>query len=384
MPMKIMVRSAANKALIVMVILLASMLSHPCLISAGEGTILFHSFDEEGSPWICSISPDSTEFKKIIKNGLWPVWSPDKKMFAYFALQDRKEGSASIHWTVSVADGTGNILHDIKPIKTRIIELHLPSYCEWSPDGKKLAITTAARSHVYVRIFNVDTRQVQEVLADPVDDLDTAFLGSSVEWLYNTRLLFINGSPAKSDEGIHIIDLEKNRVRTWNKRGTFLNYSINKGILGVVHTDKETVFNLLDEEGTVKATVGKLDGKYFPVSNMHGHNVVLLLIIEHRTHDNVPGKFYLVNVSTMEMHEIGVSSDRRRLFDPAFSPDGNKIIYAQHTMDDTDGEYSKAYYIYDCTTKKSTLLKTLKKATGDDMMSFFAMFAGKQREFSWK
>lgn len=377
-----MLGRAVVKVLMAAPVLLLTIISQPNAFSADAGKILFHSYDEEGPPWICSINADNTGFKKIIKNGLWPVWSPDKKMFAYFALPDQRGNSESASWGVSISDFNGKILYIINPLKPKIIENNLPSYCEWSPDGNNLAIITAAPSRAYVRVFNLATNRVHDVYADPVSDFDITFIGSSVEWLDNTRLLFINGSPEKDDEATHIVDLEKNIVITWKKSGIFLNYSIVKGILGIVHTEKETIFNLYDDEGNLKKKIGSLDGKYLPMSRLSGHNLLLLSILPQSTFDNPLYKLYCLNLSTMKMDEINIPSGRHRLFDPVFSPEGDKIVYAL-IKDEKNEEYPKAYYTYDFATKKTALLKKFKKASGYGL-STMLMFIGKQSEFSWK
>lgn len=351
------------------------LVSLPVLTSANEGIILFHSLEEDGS-WIYSIDTDGTGLKKLIKNGLSPVLSPDKKMFAYMTSADKVNDPRNNKIIISISDLTGKVLFTVDPIKTKIVGIEkydLPGYYVWSPDGNKLSILSLVRERfIHVRIYDINTQKVQDIFNAKVEDFDSAYSSSYVEWLDNKRLLF-NGSLKKAEIAIKIVNLESNKIEEFQQNKIFLVGYFEKSFLGVLPSEKVIDFILFDEKGNEKEKILHLDKAYILGSRVVNNKILLYIMGKLPFYRNVN----ILNLNNKQIEKIEIPRDYS-LFSPEFSPDGNKFICVIVNEKEDKG----GYYIYNINSKKLVLLYAFKKIDRDYLK---ALYCGiKRKDYSWK
>jgi hypothetical protein len=355
---------------------------------AADLSILFHRFDPDG-PWICSINPDGTGLKKIIHRGLFPIWSPDKRLFAYLSPNDEQKKSKSNTLIVSIGNVSGNIVATVASITisdSAPEKSDLPGYYEWSPNGKKIALVSTLRRSIYVRVFNIESKQSILVYTVKFKDFDLAQLWSIATWLDDDRLLFSHGSPETPGDSMRLIDLKTRTEEAFvnaDKETTYFfdNYGGKVLAISMSTKHKNTAIFIRKSANTYQEII-RLQGVFIPISKIVHENIIL------RGSLNSQEEILLVNLKNKKATKLTPQPFRAEgysFLSPVFSPDGSQIIVTVAKgmgFTETSGVFEEGQYIYDLISHRIRLLNSFKKQEmGNSIMAI--MLGQKIRGYSW-
>jgi Tol biopolymer transport system component len=169
---------------------------------AGERNLLFvlGRDVEKGEYDIYSANPTNLTYKKIIDNGINPLWSPDgqKIAFTFHRAIPGKMYSYQTGFRISNQDGS-----QISNVKQKTFGAEILDF-SWSPDGKRVAVATGS----WIVINNLDEEIMAYKRESQVMQLD---------WLKdNERVIF--WEPTR---GIFLLNLRTKEVKLISSDGGF-------------------------------------------------------------------------------------------------------------------------------------------------------------------
>jgi Tol biopolymer transport system component len=187
------------KRLIIFVLLLLAISSY---VDAEERNVLLVlSRDVKRVVYdIYSVDPASLEYKRILSNGLSPLYSPDGQKIAFVSRVpiEGDEYSYILSLCISNVDGS-----QIKKIKQHTHGVNILDL-SWSPDGKKIAFATGKS----IAITNLDGEIMSHTGKNKITQVD--WLGD------NERVVF-----EEAQGGISLFDLRTQKVKVVSSRGNF-------------------------------------------------------------------------------------------------------------------------------------------------------------------
>lgn len=345
----------------------------PVVVNA-EGDIVFYDV-ADGKASIFRINPDGSNLKEVIKDAIYPLWSPDGKMIAFIRV------IGETHISLMVSDENGKIVHQIGGMEIKLggkkpIEKFICSHA-WSPDNKCIAFTTGffMTRELYLEIYDLITKKTRALHQIPVNDIDVACL-SQLEWSPDGKKIILAPQGLSDTGEIGAFDIEKNRQEIIAQEGVFSKIWGKYRILFMTLNGNTAAYWSMDLNGQNKELIIKSDKVLIPMSKVNRDKVILQGLFK----DGIPG-LHILNLKTKDIKKIQVND--YLFLQPEFSPDGDKIIGIGVKISDLSNEGGRyGYYVYDLKTQKMTLLKEIRKDRGQSY--WWSVYFGGRKDFSWR
>ena len=225
------------KKLVTVVLLL---LSTHIYTYAGERNLLFVlGRDVEKDEYdIYSANPTNLTYKKIIGNGINPLWSPDgqKIAFTFHRAIPGKMYSSQTGFRISNQDGS-----QISIVKQKTFGAEISDF-SWSPDGKRVAVATGN----WIVINNLDEeimaykRETQVMQLDWLRDGERVVFWEPTKGILLLDLRTKEVRPISSDGGFPKVLPGTNKliyIRKGEKTSSLLTKDLESGIEEVLATD---------------------------------------------------------------------------------------------------------------------------------------------------
>lgn len=323
---------------------------------------------------IFRVNPDGSNLKEVIKNAIFPQWSPDGRMIAFVKVA----GETNI--ALMISDENGVIIHDeIKGMNIKLdkkpVERFICSYA-WSPDNKYIAFTTgfSIARQLYLELYDLVAQKTRTLYQIPAKDIDVACL-SPIDWSQDGKKIILASQGLGATGEIGAFDIEKNHYEIISKEGMFPKIWGDR-IYFITLSNNTTTYWSMNLIGRNKELISKSDKILMPISKINRDRVML----QEQFKDGLP-EIYILNLMTKDMRKISVND--YMFLQPEFSPDGYKIIAIGIKKSELNSESGKyGYYVYDLKSQKMTLLKDMSSDRGQSY--WWGAYFGGKKDFSWR
>lgn len=351
--------------------------SVPSRSFADGGEILFHDLSGKKVS-IFKVRPDGSGLKEIIRGGMYPVWSPDKKKIAYTKLTVNTD-DADYTESVGVSDPSGKELFKVEGIKSPFQDKDFSSIAicgyEWSHDGRRLAFASIVMRQLYLQIFDLRTRKTKTIYSKEVKDRDMAYLNSTIVWSFDDTEIFF----ASEDGGIEVVDLRNGGIGIMAHPGLFSSISAGDG---------EIIYAMNGGESTIFKSIAK-NGKRRDSFELKGHMAVVSGPVKNMVlaQERNPGQLSTFSIVDLSSHKKERIQDADlNIISAGLSPEGDQIIALALKYQDgqitAEDEAEAGYYVLDLKTKKAALLRRTSSPRGSGY--WMSLYMGKRKEFSWR
>jgi dipeptidyl aminopeptidase/acylaminoacyl peptidase len=307
---------------------------------------------------IYSVSPDGSNLKKI-GDGIFPQWSPDRKLISYI-----RADTACECMNLIVVNKEGKEVFNVsEPIDKGIIMYHT-----WDPKGEGIAFIRYGPESSVAR-YNIKTRRIKTLHTVKFESAQEALLSTTLEWSPDgERLLFSPGYINRLRD-VDLIDLKKGTVNKLIDVGLFPRFISKEKVLFVINSEIWSI----NIDGSDKR---KLHDTGIPILSVtkESRQKIIFLAKPKDLPGEPPLRLFLLNLENNKLEEI--KTQGYAFMSPEISPDGSKFATIGSKLRDGEAEDEADFYVFDLKTQKITFLKKV-EASKSREFGLYILFGGK-------
>lgn len=343
----------------------------PHVLWAAEEEIVFGNMTDEG-PAIYKINADGTHLKELQKGGIYPQWSPNKKMIAYLTSSNDNNYTNDIG--ILDSEGRKITIAEINKgtLSGKPIESIIWNYV-WSPDSKKIALVYPVLTYIVVAVYDIDSRKIIFSSYKKPKKPDTALFSARLQFSSNSKELVFSMEGIGDRGGLELFDIATKKSKMISSEGLFAKFWRQTILFWTADKKEGSTFWTMKTDGTQKEKLFSTPLMVIPDSDINHDK----LFLKNQIKEGSFNKLYLFDLHDLKLTELTWKG--LEFSEPEFSRDGEKAIVRGFPISSIN---ERGYYIINLKTNTYSLLTKAKEPKNQDYF-WHITFSGK-RDYSWK